>query len=282
MRTIRVGQKPALALDVAGEQAREGEDGLVVLLHGIGSDRSIWRDQVEAFGRHFRTAAWDARGYGDSDDYEGPLDFADFSRDLLGVLDHFEVERADLVGLSMGGRIALDFYGRHPRRVRSLTLADTSANHPDATDPAKIEEVLRQRKQPLLEGKTPADLAPDMARAVAGPHISAAAMARLIDSLSRLHAPSYIKTLDAVTRYRGFVSYADIAAPTLVINGTEDRIAKIEIARDMARLIPDHRFVALEQTGHISNLENPEGFNAAVLDFLMTLTRRRTPEASPA
>ena len=81
---------------------REGEGPLLILLHGIGGNRSNWRAQLPDLSKTFHCVAWDARGYGDSDDYEGPLDFEDFAHDLLRVIDHFDAERAHLCGLSMG------------------------------------------------------------------------------------------------------------------------------------------------------------------------------------
>ena len=68
----------------------------MVLLHGIGGNRTNWTRQVEAFSEQFHTVVWDARGYGDSDDYEGALEFEDFSRDLVALIDHFGVEKAHL------------------------------------------------------------------------------------------------------------------------------------------------------------------------------------------
>ena len=83
IQTERILENPAIAIDHAGD----GE--LVVLLHGIGGNRTNWTQQVEAFSEQFHTVAWDARGYGNSDDYEGALEFEDFSRDLLALIDHF-------------------------------------------------------------------------------------------------------------------------------------------------------------------------------------------------
>lgn len=111
IQTERILENPAIAIDHAGD----GE--LVVLLHGIGGNRTNWTQQVEAFSEQFHTVAWDARGYGNSDDYEGALEFEDFSRDLLALIDHFGVEKAHLCGLSMGGRIIQDFYRLYPNRV---------------------------------------------------------------------------------------------------------------------------------------------------------------------
>ncbi|HJU12355.1 MAG TPA: alpha/beta fold hydrolase, partial [Candidatus Binataceae bacterium] len=99
---------PRIAVDHAGS------GHLVVLMHGIGGNRTNWHDQLPAFAAHFHAVSWDARGYGASDHYEGPLDFGDFARDLGRVLDHFSASRAHLVGLSMGGVIAMDFWSRFP------------------------------------------------------------------------------------------------------------------------------------------------------------------------
>lgn len=132
MKTVLVGPAPRIALSVAGSGP------LVVLLHGIGGHRRHWDDQLAAFGAHFTAAAWDARGYGDSDDYDGALAFSDFSADLLRVLDFFGAARAHLVGLSLGGRIARDFALRHPERVATLVLANTTAGFDTLTP----EEVL--------------------------------------------------------------------------------------------------------------------------------------------
>ena len=83
IKTERILDNPKIAIDHAGE----GE--LLVLMHGIGGNRTNWTDQVAAFSKHYRTVAWDARGYGQSDDYEGPLDFNAFARDLLALLGEF-------------------------------------------------------------------------------------------------------------------------------------------------------------------------------------------------
>jgi 3-oxoadipate enol-lactonase len=120
-QTQFVPDKPRIAVDV------EGSGPCAVFMHGIGGNRTNWHDQLPVFGAHFTAIAWDARGYGLSDDYETALDFGDFSADLLRLLDHFRADRAPLVGLSMGGRIAMDFYERHPARVsQSVSVATRS------------------------------------------------------------------------------------------------------------------------------------------------------------
>jgi len=261
---IHIEPAPRIAVE------RAGSGPLVVLLHGIGGGRQNWRAQLDAFAPHFTAAAWDARGFGASDDYAGPLAFADFSADLLRVLDHFGAAKALLVGLSMGGRIALDFYGRRPERVAALVLADTSVAR---RGPRKEEEIaawLEVRRRPLVEeGKEPRDIAPDIARTLVDPDTAPAAFAHMVACIGALRKGSYLKTLEAVTRYDGFPPFERVDVPTLVLTGECDRIAPPELARATAAAIPGARLVVLPRAGHMSNLEDPQGFNAAVLPFLL-------------
>lgn len=261
-RVVHVGPAPRVALEVAGQGP------LVVLLHGIGGNRKAWFEQIAALAPEFTVAAWDARGYGESDDYEGPLEFGDFARDLARVLDAFGVQRAHLVGCSMGGRIALDFYARWAERVATLVLADTSAGSERVASAAEVEKFLAIRKQPLLEGRTPRDIAPEIAKTLVGPGTSAEAFERVIESLAELHRDSYLKTLDTVTRYTAFPPFEGIRVPTLVVVGEHDRIATPEYARGMAERIPGARCEVIAGGSHVSNMDRPAEFNALLLRFL--------------
>ena len=173
----------------------------------------------------------------------------------------------------MGGLIAQDFYRRHPRRVLSLVLAGTR----NGFQRHNAEEFLRRREAPLLAGRTPKDIAPDVARSLAGPRVSDAAYARLVASIAALHKDSYLKTLRATTRisehpeYRGrecFVELDSVQTPTLVICGTEDTVTPPPMSRELAAGIPGARLCWIEGAGHLSNIENPQAFNAALRAFL--------------
>lgn len=238
-----------------------------MFLHGIGGNRRNWGTQLAFFAARYRAAAWDARGYGDSDDYEGPLEFSAFSIDLARVLDHLGVEKAHVVGLSMGGRIARDFAIGHPQRVRSLTLANTSPGF-GALPPDKVKAFLDARRAPLLAGATPAELAPELARKLAGPQASRAALDALIDSISRLHKESYLKTLEASVTQDRDAPVERLQVPTLVVTSEHDSLYPPPVARAMAARIPGAELVEIPGAGHLSNLEQPERFNAALSAFL--------------
>jgi 3-oxoadipate enol-lactonase len=245
-----------------------GDGPLLVFLHGIGGNRTNWHDQLPVFGREFHAVAWDARGYGLSDDYEGPLEFARFADDLRRLLDHFKAETAHLCGLSMGGRILQDFYPRYPERVATLVLCDTMAGFDASFTPEKRAEFVRLRKQPLIEGKEPKDIAPIVARTLMSPKSSPEAMQKLIDSMSALHKDSYIKTIEASTHYDRVADLPNIRVPTLLVYGEDDTLTPPALGRGMAAKIAGAEIVVIPDAGHLSNIERPEAFNQAVLAFL--------------
>jgi 3-oxoadipate enol-lactonase len=260
-----VDGEPRIAYDETGS----GES--VVFLHGIGGNRSNWRDQLPVFGHRYRAVAWDARGWGDSDDYDGALDFADFSADLIRLLDALGEHSAHFVGLSMGGFILQDFYARHPDRIRSLVLADTSRGPRDDHDDAWVEDFLRLRRKPLLDGLTPAQIAPAVVKSLAGRSATPAHIATLEASIAALHKDSYLKAMDSVMRYSIPLDRSTIDVPVLVLVGAEDTLTPPEAGQRLAESIPGSRYQVIAEAGHLSNIERPEAFNQAVLDFLESI-----------
>jgi 3-oxoadipate enol-lactonase len=257
----RIGPAPVIAVESAGSGP------LVVFLHGIGGNRTQWRRQLPVFAAQYRACAVDMRGYGASDDYERPLDFAAFSDDVMRVLDHCAAPRAHLVGLSMGGRIARDFYFRHPRRVATLTLANTSPGF-DALSEKERAAFVRARQGPLRAGKEPKDVAEALASNLLARNATVAARADLIAMMGALHKASYLKTIEASVMQDRGAPLERIEVPTLVITSDADRLYTPALARDMARRIPGAQLVELAGAGHLSNIERPAEFNAAVLSFL--------------
>ena len=262
IQTSFVGASPRIAVESVGE----GE--LVVFMHGIGGNRRNWRDNLPVFGAHFCAVAWDARGYGDSDDYETELRFRDFADDLARVLDHFGEERAHIIGLSMGGRIAMDFAYAYPDRLRTITLCATNTGFSRFSPEARAE-FIRSRREPLMNGKEPVDIAGPVAQSLMGPKASAAALAQLVDSMSRLHKHSYIKSIEALVNLDTHVSLDHIAVPAHVMCGSDDPLTPLSMSREITQLIPQATLTVVPDAGHLLNIENPVDFNAAALNFLL-------------
>ena len=262
IETVFVEGKPRLAL------SRAGSGPLLFFLHGIGGNRRNWSGQIEAFSRRFHAVAWDARGYGDSDGYDGPLDFGDFAQDALRVLEHFGAARAHLVGLSMGGRIAQDFHARFPERVATLVLCDTRADFGESMTPEQRAGFIRLRQEPLLAGKEPRDIADALVASLVAPGAEEGARRQLWDSIARLHKESYLKTIAASLSFDRSAALDRIRAPTLLIYGEHDRLTPPAVGRALQERIAGSEFVEIEGAGHLVNIERPEAFNAALLAFL--------------
>jgi 3-oxoadipate enol-lactonase len=268
IRTRHIPGTPGLTVDEAGT----GE--LVLFMHGIGGNRTNWTQQVQKFGEHFLAVAWDARGYNGSEDYDGELDFSDFSRDILRLLKFYGRKKLHLVGLSMGGRIAQDFYALFPQHVATLTIVASFTGFQNFTE-ADRQKFLSLRLKPLVEeGKEPRHIAPIVARTLSSPNATEEQYQRLVASMAALHKGSYIKTLKATTLYNRTAELDRIAVPTLLIFGEADTLTTADMGRQMQARIKGAKLVVVPKSGHLVNLEQPEAFEAALEPFLFEHRRR--------
>ncbi len=251
----------------------QGSGPLTVFLHGIGGNRTNWYNQLEHFSDHFCAVTWDARGYGASADSPQPLKFSDYADDLRRLLDHLRAERAHIVGLSMGGMIAQDFYSRMPERVATLALVDTSAGFGAASEEER-RDFLARRLDPLEKGLTPSDIAPGVVQVLASQYATPAAREQLIASLSALRVEPYKQALHAIvtTDFRTLVP--TIAVPTLVLVGEDDIVTPPPASEFLARNIPGAVLAKIPQAGHLTNIEKPQEFNAALRQFLTPHAQR--------
>lgn len=266
LQTITVARTPPsphLAVSVAGQGP------LVLMVHGMGGDRHTWRAQMKALAQQgFTAASVDLRGYGGSGDIEGALDFhRDFGADLLAVLDHFQVPSAHLVGLSMGSRVARSLALRHPERVASLVLANSSPGF-DAMGADEVERFIADRSAAFQGGQVPASFGMDQARAMCAPDAAPEAVRTAAEAMQRIRLKNYLAVLAAATRQDRGDRLEQIACPTLVITSDQDRVYPEPVTRQLLARIPGVTHARIERAGHLSNLEQPEAFNRALLAFL--------------
>ena len=266
-QTIRIPPAPHIAVDHAGE----GE--LLVFLHGIGGNKRNWHQNLPAFAKYWHAVAWDARGYGESDDYDGPLDFKMYADDLVRVLDYFKADKVHIVGLSMGGRIAMDFASRHGNRLHTLTLCDTHPGFVHFSEEKK-REFIRLRKEPLVNGGEPKDIAVPVAKTLVGPKASKEAFDALVDSMSRLHKESYIKSIEATVMSDNVSALGKIDVPTHIMVGGADPLTTPEMARDLTAKIKGATLTIIPDAGHLINIEEPQLFNEKAIAFLRALPAR--------
>ncbi len=261
IRTFQIEGSPELTCDTIGGGPP------VIFLHGIGGSRTSWTRQLTALAEDFTAIAWDARGYGASGDVPGERRFTHFADDLRRLLDQLNVERAHLVGLSMGARILLTFFPLHKDRVATLTLCDCFYEF-QAMNAETQREFLDLREKPLLEGKTFVDLAPALVKSLVAPECSPEVAAELFESIVALRPESYLKTLRATTAFDASANLAEIDVPVQLIFGEHDRLTPPSIGESMLALISESRLSVVPKAGHLSNMEQPTRFNIILRSFL--------------
>ncbi len=245
-----------------------GEGGVpMVLSHGAGGNHAVWYQQVAPFAADRTVITWDHRGYGRSSDRAGLSGPEVAVGDLLAVLDHLGVDRADLVGQSMGGWTTVGVALARPGLARSLVLADTLGG---ITSPA-IEDAWDRR--PAARFDTPEVLGAHRAlgRAFSERHPE---RAHLYQSLGRMGSADPAVMLPRLMQVTHDESEAArLTMPVLCLVGDGDTLIAPPAVRALAALLPDSRIVELSGCGHSPYFEDPEAWNLAVRRFLDSLSR---------
>jgi 3-oxoadipate enol-lactonase len=161
----------------------------------------------------------------------------------------------------------MDFAARHAGRLKTLMLCDTHKGFAGMSQEARTA-FIASRKEPLINGKEPKDIAGPVAKTLLGPNASQAAYEALVDSMSRLHKESYIKSIEASVNMDVRSDLGNIRVPTLVVVGSADRLTTVDMAQSIAGDIPGAELSVIDGAGHLVNIEEPEQFNSIVIDFL--------------
>ncbi|HEX7317438.1 MAG TPA: alpha/beta fold hydrolase [Pyrinomonadaceae bacterium] len=240
-----------------------GKGPAVVLIHGGLVDSRQWDDQMRPLSKRFRVVRYDLRGYGRSAAAAEPFSHLE---DLRGLLDLLGIEKATLVGLSLGGIIAADFALEHPERVSRLVLVGPGLRgdkQPPPKDAAVAIEAIKQGAEAFADATMKREL---YAAVRPGTRAHARLRRMLLDNFKALPSlrPGLIKYPDTPTAER----LADIKAPTLVLIGSRDGANLRNIADTLAAQIPGARKVVIPGPSHHPPVETPKEFNRALLDFL--------------
>ncbi|MFE6502437.1 alpha/beta fold hydrolase [Kitasatospora sp. NPDC057738] len=244
----------------------------LVLLHGGLLDRRSWADQLPALLPEYRVIAPDTRGHGASDNAGRPFRPAD---DLADLLRHLGLGPVTVIGLSMGGTIALDLALEHPELVRALVISGNGTSESEFTDPW-LGELAAHQTAALAEGDAEAWL-DSFTSLASGPHrrldeVDPEVVRRLKEmtrSTVAKHTPDEPQYLVPVTDT--WKRLTGITVPLLAINGGIDSVDHINLAERVVRTVVEGRAVIVEGTGHYPNMERPEEFNSHLLGFLRTL-----------
>jgi 3-oxoadipate enol-lactonase len=238
----------------------------ILFLHGVGSDKSVWRLQLRHFGVSRPAHAFDYPGYGDSEPLDGGSRDV-FAAAILAAMDSLAVERAHICGLSLGGVIAIAMSALAPKRCVSLILADSFAVHPDG--PAIFDRSIEASRTVGMRA-----LAESRADALLAQGATSSVRAEVVAAMSRIDPAAYAQGAAAVWLADQRERAAAIRVPTLVMVGAEDRITPPALSHELAALVPGARVETIAAAGHLANLEQPDGFNRAVGQFLSEIEEK--------
>ena len=249
----------------------EGGRGLV-FLHGVSGGAAGALELMPRLALPgWRTLAWDMPGYGTSEPFEPdtPEGMGAYADALAELLDAAGLERAVLVGHSMGGMVALQTAAEHPERVAGLVLACCTPAFGASAGPLQ-QAFLAKRLGPLDEGASMRELAIDLIPGMVGPGGEAELVHDAVNLMEQIPPDSYRRALRAVVGFDQRSALARIAVPALVIAGTHDKVSTPQVVRRMAERLPAGVYREID-AGHLAPFEEPATFAALVCEFLAGL-----------
>lgn len=244
-----------------------GSGPTVLMLHGIGGGHLAFAPQVESFALSgYRAVAWDMPGYGHSVPIE-PYTFKGLAESCIALIEGLDCEHVALVGHSMGGMVAQEVVARRPGLVSRLVLCGTSPafGRPDGDWQRAF---VAERTAPLDAGRSMAELADALVPQMIGPAALPEGVRLARHCMERVNPSTYRRALEALVTFDRRANLPHIHVPTLLLAGEHDRNAPPAVMKKMAQAIAGSTMLEMAGVGHLMNLEAPEAFDAAVLDFL--------------
>jgi pimeloyl-ACP methyl ester carboxylesterase len=253
-----------------------GDGDPLILIQGYGGGHEGWFFQVRSFKRRFRTIMFDNRGIGKSELPAQRYDLSTLADDTVGLMDYLKIERAHILGMSLGGMVAQEIAIRRPERVKGLILACTSFGegegaeaHPDLLQALGVTADYARMNLEKVDFRKAMETV-----------INLSFNSRLYKTILIPLAKSYMKPakvkghfaqMQAVDGYSSLDHLHLIKAPTLVLTGTDDRIVPPRLSEIIAEKISGAILVKIPAGSHALNIEKRNEFNNEVLRFLSSI-----------
>jgi pimeloyl-ACP methyl ester carboxylesterase len=272
VNTIELG--PEKRSDAAAQERQP-----LVFIHGLSGSWPNWLEQLPVFAAERRVIAIDLPGFGHSPMPADQISIPGYARLLDGLLDQLQIDAAAIVGNSMGGFIGAELAIAYPQRVERLVLVSAAGiSTYDQPNAIRALPALRRLEQIVTASAAwTASKSDALARrprlrdallslVVRHPEHLGAALAA--EQLRGAGKPGFLQALEAIIEYEIRERLPEVACPTLIVWGDSDRVVTVRDAEVFAELIPNSRKVIFEDTGHMSQLERPDEFNALLEQFL--------------
>jgi 3-oxoadipate enol-lactonase len=241
---------------------------VVILSHSLGSSLTMWNPQMEALKAHFRVLRYDTRGHAGTEAPAGEYTLKMLGEDAIGLFNALGIDTVHWVGLSMGGMIGQCLALYHPDRLQSLALCDTAAVIPEESQPVwqeRIETIRGKGMEALVEFTLERWFTPSFFRQ------NSRGLAIIRKEFLTTSVEGYIGCVGAIRKLNYLDRLSEIKIPTLIIVGEDDPGTPVSASEAIHERIQSSRLVILPSARHLSNVEQPEAFNAALIKFLKDL-----------
>jgi 3-oxoadipate enol-lactonase len=244
---------------------KQGSGPVVTMSHSLACNLHMWDEQAKALASRYTVLRFDTRGHGQTSAPEGAYSLDQMCDDLKGLLDGLGVKETHFVGLSMGGMIGQTFALKHPTMVKSLVLCDTTSRYPAAAASVwedRIKTVSAKGMEPMVAGTLERWFtAPFRAR-------RRDVMERVEGMIRGTPPAGYVGCCHAIPKINVTDRLKELRCSTLVIVGEEDPGTPVAMAKEIHAALPGSQLAILRSASHLSNVEQPEEFNRAMLGFL--------------
>ncbi|MFW9779530.1 MAG: alpha/beta fold hydrolase [Candidatus Heimdallarchaeota archaeon] len=249
-----------------------GEGSPLILIMGIGYDATLWGlHQIPVFSKNYQVIVFDNRDVGRSSQANGSYTIADMADDVVALLNGLKIDRASVLGISMGGMIAQEFALRHPDRLDKLIVTGTSADTSHSKfDPISVWNFVKSHDKNGLTFAAQQFLWLFSDTFLRNPGAVDQTLQMLASNPNPQSPEAYERQADAYVKHDTLSRLGDVKAPTLVICGERDRLTPPWVCRRVADAIPGARYHQIDGPGtsHVLPLEKPDDFNAIVMSFL--------------
>ena len=241
---------------------------IVILSHSLAFSLLMWNPQMEALNPHFQVLRYDIRGNGGSDAPSGAYTLELLGNDVIKLLDALNINKVHFVGLSIGGMIGQSLALNHAYRLRSLALCDTAPIIPQEAQPIwqeRINKVLSKGMEALLDETMERWFTPTLLRK--GSPMLDIIRKQILDTPVK----GYIGCAEAIRKLNYLDRLSEIKMPTVIMVGEDDPGTPVSASEAMHKRISNSKLVILPSSRHLSNVEQTEAFNSALLNFLKNL-----------
>lgn len=240
---------------------KTGQGPIVVLIHSLGSNIHMWRSTIEALKDRYTLLAFDCRGHGHSSMGDG-FTTAKVAADLRGLVELLGVEQFHLLGLSMGGLIALRFYSLWPSLVRTLILSGSYAKAGEESRLRLATAKVNLKKISMLQWGR------QYAATTLLPTTPPTVHAALAHAIGKMDPYDYLRVYEAIVNEDVTSILSRVAVPTIILVGELDRRTPLPFSQQLAEGIHGAQLHVVARAGHLANLDNPEEFHTLIRAFL--------------